>query len=364
MPLILSTPIDMSAKWKGLCKGGGRGIHTYFCCHCDATTSNDCAKPNENLCDRCAARHSVPSDTHSTSDDSDSSDTSNNDLSRSSNSSEESSSESDSESDTEILTDEFDSDDEEWDEPLPELGDDIPWQCHHHKMLLPDAVHDLEVRVTELSDQLSIEAGRIPPESSMKIMSLNDPDRETTPTSIDFQWRNSDERKKFLKLVTNELSMRDVNQQGVDLADRINNLRDIILMAESEVRRLLLSLEHAREKPNAFLDLLKSVPCILHLENRVAIKILTVLLIHGLSLSDRGKLKAPAFANTSKLRMQHFVGAVEEVTNTKLLGSHVNPTQWVFPIDTSDKDQPMKVGTIYLSNTRSKKNYEWTRTVN
>ena len=73
MPLILSTPIDMSAKWKGLCKGGGRGIHTYFCCHC-ATTSNDCATPNENLCDRCAARHSVPSDTHSTSDDSDSSD--------------------------------------------------------------------------------------------------------------------------------------------------------------------------------------------------------------------------------------------------------------------------------------------------
>jgi hypothetical protein len=126
-------------------------------------------------------------------------------------------------------------------------------------------------------------------------------------------------------------------------------------MAESEVRRLLLSLEHAREKPNAFLDLLKSVPCILHLESRVAIKILTVLLIHGLSLSDHGKLKAPAFANTSKLWMQHFVGAVEEVTNTKLLGSHVNPTQWVFPIDTSDKDQPMKVGTIYLSNTRSRK---------
>ena len=57
LPFILATEIDMSATWKGLCRGGGAKVANYPC-HCCAIHSNDLAVPNECNCGRWYTAHS------------------------------------------------------------------------------------------------------------------------------------------------------------------------------------------------------------------------------------------------------------------------------------------------------------------
>ena len=58
MPFQCMTNCDLSAQWKGLCKGGAAKVHTLPCTGC-ATKSDGLAMPNAHLCVRWSYEHSL-----------------------------------------------------------------------------------------------------------------------------------------------------------------------------------------------------------------------------------------------------------------------------------------------------------------
>lgn len=95
--------------------------------------------------------------------------------------------------------------------------------------------------------------------------------------------------------------------------------------------------------------LLQVIPCILHMENRVGLKVLTVLLIEGLSNAKKALIFRNVTSETN--RVEEFFMAIQNVVNTEILGDGYNPTQWQCPRE----DQGKAVGTITLDNTRVRK---------
>ena len=58
MPFSCMTNCDLSAQWKGLCKGGATKVHTLPCTGC-ATKSDSLATPNARLCMRWCYKQSA-----------------------------------------------------------------------------------------------------------------------------------------------------------------------------------------------------------------------------------------------------------------------------------------------------------------
>ena len=65
------------------------------------------------------------------------------------------------------------------------------------------------------------------------------------------------------------------------------------------------------------------VPCIMHCENRVGIKLLTMLLIEGLSNFQGANFAHLASTRSQKEREQLFVESIEKEVSGNILGSNL-----------------------------------------
>jgi hypothetical protein len=77
------------------------------------------------------------------------------------------------------------------------------------------------------------------------------------------------------------------------------------------------------------------IPCILHLENRIGEKILTIILRKGLDAYQGSK--------------DHFVQLVQDLIQTKILGSNESPSHWKLPY-TKDDNNNYKLEAIQVKN--------------
>jgi len=62
------------------------------------------------------------------------------------------------------------------------------------------------------------------------------------------------------------------------------------LDTESECSALMKKMEHCGNNEQAVFAVMNCIPCILHCENRVGLKILSMLLIEGISNAKKGLL--------------------------------------------------------------------------
>jgi hypothetical protein len=101
---------------------------------------------------------------------------------------------------------------------------------------------------------------------------------------------------------------------------------------------------------NALFLFINAVPCILHMENRSGIKILTRLFMKGLGCAKDNKLPTPRVLSQSK-RVEHFLQTVLDVLNMNTWGSDDSPSQWECPYNVKEK----QIDTIALDNGRTRK---------
>jgi hypothetical protein len=94
---------------------------------------------------------------------------------------------------------------------------------------------------------------------------------------------------------------------------------------------------------------LSTIPCILHCENRVALKLLTQLLIEGVSYAVKGTVFE--HVATIPARVAAYTAAVALSVNTEILGTEETPGAWVVPMSADKKE----VGIICMDNTRARK---------
>ena len=229
MPFSTMTNCDLSAQWKGLCKGGATKVHTLPCTGC-ASTSESSAKPNATLCTSWCNEHSASA------------------------------------------------------------GPD--WMCYHKPMATPEHVMTLQSQVGELISTLNWAYEEIKAESKMTQhnVEMEDPllSSKKDDMSIHFVPTTDHERKRYSQLLRNELMLRGLVIPGT-LDVRRENLRPA-LHREVTISRLATEIAQGEVKEGAYFLLMHTLPCVLHMENRNGIKLLTMVLIEGLSNAKKRRI--------------------------------------------------------------------------
>ena len=132
------------------------------------------------------------------------------------------------------------------------------------------------------------------------------------------------------------------------MTSRRERLRSHLIL-EEKIQNLKSDLDHCTPKDGALFLIYNAIPCILHMENRVGIKILTMLLVEGLSNVKEKTI----FENIQHEgpRIHTFLNRIAIVTNREILGNDENPSQWEVPYDKKSK----VIGLISLCNNRTRK---------
>jgi hypothetical protein len=285
-PFSCMTNCDLSAQWKGHCKGGAAKVHT-LPCTCCATESDKSATPNHTTCVRWCNEHSS----------------------------------------------------------------DKEWMCFHKPTATPERVVSMQAEVQELLSMLEGALEDIQAESRMTRfdVELVVPSQSSTcdPLSIHFCPTNAVQRQSFSQLATNELMLRGLDING-SLETRREKLRHA-LQGESTINRLSKEISHGEAKEGAYFLLMQTLPCVLHMENRNGIKLLSMAFIEGLSNAKKKYLYTDIKAEGT--RVSRFITDIESLINRVILGTDDDPCQWMCPYDAQKKE----LGPITMDNVRTRR---------
>jgi hypothetical protein len=241
-----------------------------------------------------------------------------------------------------------------------EEGED--WECYHQEFLGEEQLVRMRTEMLEITQKLGTLADEIQQLADGSAFDHTEDPR--TPKgnatsnlhSIHFDYGASetvteDERTQFSSLLTSELSKRNLSTRG-NLGIRRERLRDS-LISEWKYRELKKGLDRGEVLQNsacAYL-VIDAVPCILHMENRIGLKFLTLLLTEGLTNAVEKKLYQDLFPNSEKKRRVKLLEDAEQYINKIVLGTRRNPAQWECPTENQKKE----IGTICMDNNRTRK---------
>jgi hypothetical protein len=103
------------------------------------------------------------------------------------------------------------------------------------------------------------------------------------------------------------------------------------------------------EDEGALFLLMQAVPCLLHMENRCGLKLLTMLLIEGLDSAISGDLYTEE--RSEQKRIDRFLEDIERVVNESILGDPEHRAHWYLPYDPKVKE----IAPITMDNNRVRK---------
>jgi hypothetical protein len=167
------------------------------------------------------------------------------------------------------------------------------------------------------------------------------------PNCISFQPTNQDEKDDFLDLMMDELILRGIHPVG-DIEELRGHLKNKLVM-EHKLCQHLKQLEHCSKLEQALIILLHKIPCILHGENHVGLKLLSMVLCEGFDNAEKGLLFAHIRSEMERIKANVY--QIEKILNTKILGDDDGPVLWCLPYDNDNK----MVGIICLDNNRIRK---------
>ena len=226
-----------------------------------------------------------------------------------------------------------------------ELHQDRPeWKCYHRDIDSESDVIDWVAEAEELKESIAGELEHI--RNYSKISSDNAAQATRDSQSIFFEPRDNGEIGAYNRLLTNELILRQIDFLACRTWVERRQLLKEQLDVEKRLDTLLRQIERFNEREAAAFAILSCIPCILHCENRVSLKIFTMLLIKGLSNAKAGRTFTDL--SSEKARMDAFIGAVESTINTKMLGTEESPSEWRIPLS----DDRKEIGTVTMANER------------
>jgi hypothetical protein len=170
--------------------------------------------------------------------------------------------------------------------------------------------------------------------------------RESNMYNVDYIPSGATDEEKlnslsfFSNLLSTELQLRKLSRQG-SLEERRRRLRNF-LQVEEKLFLIAQALRRGAEgKEAALMLIMQAIPCIMHLENRVGEKLITVLLAMGSEIFRRERgLKS----------LKRYCTAVEHIVNTKILGTLARPKQWKVPLN----DKGDAINKVSLSNKKTR----------
>ena len=221
---------------------------------------------------------------------------------------------------------------------------DPNWVCRHidmctreHTALMKEEVKKFEAECPQICK--TIESIR----SESKIRTDEDPRfppddlQETSTDSIHFDYKNAtiQDRREFSRNITNDLQLRKMSLEG-SLEERHERLKVQHMSEWSFVQASLRVGQFKYEGVStALVMMMDAVPCLLHLENRMGIKILSMCLKFGLTSTknDEQEWISDQDKNSMEKKCKAFVEKVENILNTSIIGSMMHAQHWILPFD-------------------------------
>ena len=200
-------------------------------------------------------------------------------------------------------------------------------------------------------DELSVSLDEIKNNSQLKIIDHNETEKIADPLSIDFEPTTVAEASKFMDLLVEESLLRDMDV--LNTREELQSELKIKLGQEEHLRQISARLQHCTQEEGMSFVLIQWIPCILHIENCIGIKIITLLFAEGLSHTKR-KTHPLYQQNSQKEREIAFKEKVEEVISCQILGSGFNKWQFQVPLERSKRPgEGTIIGTINFENTKA-----------
>ena len=149
-----------------------------------------------------------------------------------------------------------------------------------------------------------------------------------------------------MRFLRSDLKARNMDVLRENLVSKQKRLLEI-METEFQYIQLRSKIEHGEKGlDSAVFLLLDCVPCILHMEMRIGIKILTRQLTVGFANYKEGH---PDIAEN--IVLQQFLEGVQHVVNTRIWGSGTNPSHWECPTTEDGKN----IGTITMDGEKTRK---------
>ena len=224
--------------------------------------------------------------------------------------------------------------------------------CFHKPTATPQQVESMQGEVKELLSMLEGALEAIQGESSMTPFDIEVivPLQSSLcdPLSIHFCPTNATQRQLYSQLTTNELMLRGLDINGT-LETRREKLRHAF-KGESTINRLCKDISDGEVKEGAyFLLRMKTLLCVLHMENRNGTKLLTMAFIEGLSNAKKRCLYN--YVNAEGTRVLQYVSDIERLINQTVLGTDEDPCPSMNPYDPKKKE----LGPITMENVRTRR---------
>ena len=202
-----------------------------------------------------------------------------------------------------------------------------------------------------LKQELKVSLDEIKKDTKLVLITHDATKSSANPFSIGFQPSTIKEARRFQDLLVEECLLRDIEIVGVTREHMRSTLTQH-LQNEAKLTKLYTRLEQCTPNEGVSFVLLQWIPCIMHMETRIGVKILTMLLAEGLAHAKSSS--HPKYQQTSsKSREEEFCAAVNNVINNSILGSGFNKWQFNVPIESSPAQGVGNViGTILLENTK------------
>jgi len=222
---------------------------------------------------------------------------------------------------------------------------DPDWKCYHHPIASPTCATELQEEINTLAASLHADLQSI--ENNSKIMYESNPNaisRTTDSNSIFYVPMSDDEKDDFVDLLFSELLLRRLSVEG-DMEELRQRLL-ATLQLEEKYRESLKKLGHCSALEAAVITAIHRVPCSLHGENRLGIKILTMVCMEG--FSNAAERKIFCHIGSTKDRIIAYAERIQHLLNNEILGDEDGPAQWSMPMHENGKT----VGAITLDNNR------------
>ena len=100
--------------------------------------------------------------------------------------------------------------------------------------------------------------------------------------SVNYVPNTVEETTEFTRLIIQEMRLRGRSTLRKDLGQLQDEMREC-LTAEENMKKLIGQISEGKTREEAMSRIMTFVPCIMHCKNRVGLKILTMILIKGLS---------------------------------------------------------------------------------
>jgi hypothetical protein len=223
------------------------------------------------------------------------------------------------------------------------------WLCYCQPFCSQELIGRYKVALNDLMNQWSHDTEKVRAEG--KLVS----GAENNPRSITYVPNTMDDTMAYSRLLIKEMRLRRRSTLRKTLNQLQSELKEC-LAAEMSMNKLISRISQAKTREEAMERIMTFVPCIMHCENRVGIKILTMIFIEGLS-NYQGAKFADLDDISNLKREEIYINKVEKIVRGSILGSYGSEAQWSLPVEKqkNTEDNCRKIGTISMENYKVRK---------